>query len=187
MHPWPLRRGLWLSQRLALSGTASLNSTNLMHFLKTLTAITAASIVSAAPVHAAQTIGTQMPKINFDGAHKTTNWDPSSLNRVRSLNAELAKACGVASWYGVGDGFAGRRTASGQIFDPHAMTTAHRSLPFGTKIKVVNQANGKTVVVTGTDRGPYIAGRVLDLSYGAFSRIASPSQGTASVCYTRIS
>ena len=178
MHPWPLRRGLWLSQRLALSGTASLSSSELMHFLKTLTAIAAASITSAAPVHAAQTNGTQMPKINFDGAHKTTGWDPSSFNRVRSLNAELASN---ASWYGVPDGFHGRRTASGEVFDAYGMTAAHRTLSFGTRVKVTNLNNGRSVVVRVTDRGPFFAGRVIDLSQGAAGRIGMLSTGTAPV------
>lgn len=149
-----------------------------MHFLKTLTAITAASIASAAPVHAAQTIGTQMPKINFDGAHKTTNWDPSSLNRVRSLNAELASN---ASWYGVPDGFHGRRTANGEIFNAYGLTAAHKTLPFGSRVKVTNLNNGRSVVVRITDRGPFVAGRVIDLSQGAAGQIGMLSTGTAPV------
>lgn len=178
MHPWPLRRGFWPSQRLALSGTASLSSTNLMHFLKSLTAIAAASITLAAPVHAAQTIGTQMPKIDFDGAHRTTNWDPSSLNRVRSLNAELAS---TASWYGVPDGFHGRRTANGETFNAYGLTAAHKTLPFGTRVKVTNLNNGRSVVVRVTDRGPFVAGRVIDLSQGAAGQIGMLSTGTAPV------
>jgi rare lipoprotein A len=56
-------------------------------------------------------------------------------------------------------------------------------LPFGTKLKVTNQANGKSVVVRVNDRGPFVGGRDLDLSYGAFVAIASPGQGVANVCY----
>ena len=123
---------------------------------------------------------------NFDGAHNTTDWTPDPIGRLEVLPIKIATSCGIASWYGLGDGFAGKRTASGQRFNPHAMTTAHRSLPFGTRIRVTNQSNGKSVLVTGTDRGPYVAGRVLDLSYGAFARIAHPGQGTARVCYSRV-
>jgi len=68
--------------------------------------------------------------------------------------------------------------------NPNAMSTAHRSLPFGTKLSVRNPANGKTVIVKVNDRGPFVSGRGLDLSYGAFTRIASSSQGVVSVCYS---
>jgi hypothetical protein len=57
-------------------------------------------------------------------------------------------------------------------------------LPFGTRLRVINPSNNKTVMVTVTDRGPFVPGRSLDLSYGAFAQIASPSQGVAKVCYS---
>jgi rare lipoprotein A len=69
---------------------------------------------------------------------------------------------------------------------PEAMTTAHRSLPFGTRLLVTNQNNGKQVVVRVSDRGPFVGGRVLDLSSGAFIRIAPKSSGIASVCYRKL-
>lgn len=95
--------------------------------------------------------------------------------------------CGEASFYGShGDGYAWRRTASGEIFDPSQMTTAHPSLPFGTKLRVTNQQSGRSVTVRVTDRGPYAGGRILDLSSGAFARIASHSSGVAQVCFTRL-
>ncbi|NQW29130.1 MAG: septal ring lytic transglycosylase RlpA family protein [Ignavibacteria bacterium] len=72
---------------------------------------------------------------------------------------------GLASWYG--PGFHGRRTASGSKYDMHAMTAAHKTLPFGTLLKVVNPLNGKTIIVEVTDRGPFIRKRVVDLSYAA--------------------
>jgi len=96
---------------------------------------------------------------------------------------EAASRCGAASFYGRGDGFAWRTMANGQPMNPSALITAHPSLPFGTKVQVTNQANGRSVVLIVTDRGPYHGGRVLDLSAGAFSRIASLGQGVASVCY----
>lgn len=99
---------------------------------------------------------------------------------------QAASSCGHASYYGVGDGYHGRRAANGSVFDAYGYTTAHPSLPFGTTLQVTNQSNGKSVVVKVTDRGPFIAGRVLDLSYGAFSRISSPSSGVAHVCYSRV-
>lgn len=72
---------------------------------------------------------------------------------------------GLASWYG--RQFHGRRTASGRKFDMHAFTAAHRSLPFGSLLRVVNPSNGRTVIVEVTDRGPFIRRRVVDLSYAA--------------------
>jgi rare lipoprotein A len=69
---------------------------------------------------------------------------------------------GEASWYG--PGFHGRRTASGERFDTNDLTAAHRSLPFGTRVRVVNKRTGQSVVVRINDRGPYARGRVIDLS-----------------------
>lgn len=74
-------------------------------------------------------------------------------------------------------------TASGEPFDRWALKTAHRSLPFGTRLKVTNPANGKSVVVTVNDRGPYVAGRCLDLTTGAFKEIANLDQGVIQVNY----
>lgn len=91
--------------------------------------------------------------------------------------------CTTVSHYGVGDGYGYQRTANGERFDPYGHTAAHRSLPFGTRVQIVNPQNGKSVTVRINDRGPYIAGRNFDLSYGAFSKIASPSSGVARVCY----
>lgn len=97
-----------------------------------------------------------------------------------------AASCTNASHYGVGDGYHGRTTASGERFNAYGLSAAHRSLPFGTKVRVTNQANGKSVVVRINDDGPHVYGRSLDLSYGAFSQIASPSQGVVSVCYSKV-
>lgn len=69
---------------------------------------------------------------------------------------------GLASWYG--PGFHGKRTASGAIYNMYAMTAAHKSLPFGSKVKVTNLKNNKSVVVKINDRGPFAPGRVIDLS-----------------------
>lgn len=93
-------------------------------------------------------------------------------------------ACGYASFYGYQDGYAWRTTANGETMNPNAMTTAHRYLPFGTRLRVTNQSNGKSIIVRVTDRGPFAAGRSLDLSHGAFRKIASTSQGVANVCYS---
>lgn len=94
--------------------------------------------------------------------------------------------CGYASHYGKGDGYHGQRAADGSRFDAYGATAAHPWLPFGTRLLVKNRNNGREVAVTITDRGPYAGGRILDLSYGSFSRIAPPSQGEASICISRL-
>jgi len=100
--------------------------------------------------------------------------------------AQASVQCGAASWYGVGDGFDGQRTASGERFNAYGLTAAHRSLPFGAKVRVVNQANGRSVTLRVNDDGPHVSGRIIDLSEGAFARIASLGQGVARVCLTRL-
>ncbi|MEV0004240.1 septal ring lytic transglycosylase RlpA family protein [Micromonospora sp. NPDC050980] len=77
----------------------------------------------------------------------------------------------------------GQMTANGETFDPDALTAAHKTLPFDTKVRVTNPANGKSVVVRINDRGPYIDGRCLDLSRAAFAAIASTGLGEVSVRY----
>jgi rare lipoprotein A (peptidoglycan hydrolase) len=76
---------------------------------------------------------------------------------------------GIASWYG--GKFHGRKTASGEVFDKHKLTCAHRTLPFGTEILVMNPATGKACTVTVTDRGPYHGKRVIDLSKAAAEKL----------------
>jgi rare lipoprotein A len=91
---------------------------------------------------------------------------------------------GVASWYGLP--YHGRRAANGEIYDMEKMTAAHRTLPFGTWLLVKNVSNGKTVTVRIIDRGPFVGGRILDLSHAAAVSIAMVGPGTAKVKYTVI-
>lgn len=86
---------------------------------------------------------------------------------------------GKASWYG--PGFQGRRTASGERFDTNDLTAAHRTLPFGTKVKVVNKRTGRSVVVRINDRGPYAHGRVIDLSRASAQAIGISGVGSVVV------
>lgn len=79
-------------------------------------------------------------------------------------HVEASEVC-TASHYGIGDGYGGKRTASGERMNPHAMTAAHRSLPFGTRVHV--QGPHGSVVVRINDRGPFVGGRCIDLSWGA--------------------
>ncbi|MBT3181444.1 MAG: septal ring lytic transglycosylase RlpA family protein [Deltaproteobacteria bacterium] len=86
---------------------------------------------------------------------------------------------GKASWYG--PGFAGRKTANGERFNPNAMTAAHKTLPMNTTVRVTNIKNGKTVVVRINDRGPFIRGRIIDLSKAAAKKIDMIGHGTSTV------
>ena len=109
---------------------------------------------------------------------------PRSARRNRAempLPADVYEEQGTASWYGGGDGFAGRPTASGEIFDPTLLTAAHRTLPLGTWLEVENLENHQKVVVKVNDRGPFVRGRILDLSKAAANRIGMLGTGMAEV------
>jgi len=86
---------------------------------------------------------------------------------------------GIASWYG--EDFNGRLTASGEVYDMYQMTAAHKTLPLGTVVRVHNVENGKTVEVRINDRGPYVKGRIIDLSKTAGRAIGMREAGTAQV------
>lgn len=90
---------------------------------------------------------------------------------------------GLASWYG--ERHHGRRTASGETFDMHALTAAHKTLPFGTRVRVEHPATGRSVVVRINDRGPFTPGRVIDLSRAAADRIGLLREGVAPVVLYR--
>lgn len=93
--------------------------------------------------------------------------------------AEAASQCGKASWYSMGS-----KTASGERMNASALAAAHRSLPFGTQVRVENLNNGKSVVVRINDRGPFAGGRVIDLTRGAAERIGMVRSGVAPVKVT---
>jgi rare lipoprotein A len=86
---------------------------------------------------------------------------------------------GIASWYG--KKFHGRPTSNGEIYDMYAMTAAHKTLPLGVEVRVTNRRNGKSTVVRVNDRGPFVAGRIIDLSYSAAKQLDVVEQGTAPV------
>ena len=96
--------------------------------------------------------------------------------------SHAATQCGGASWYN----FAGRKTASGERMNPNAMTAAHRNLRFGTKVRVTNRKNGRSIIVRINDRGPFIKGRVIDLSKAAASRLGYLRRGHTSVCIQKV-
>ena len=106
-------------------------------------------------------------------------FDDPAIEPVQPSPGDVGTAIagGVASWYG--PGFAGRRTASGEAFNPREYTAAHRTLPFGSKVRVT--MNGRSVVVRINDRGPFSAGRVIDLSQAAAEEIGLRRAGSGRV------
>jgi rare lipoprotein A len=101
----------------------------------------------------------------------------------KSGDSELAVKSvqhGKASWYSIATN-SGTRTASGQRLCNDAPTAAHKTLPMGTKVRVTNQSNGKSEIVTITDRGPYVRGRIIDLTIGCAERLGFRQRGVAPV------
>lgn len=97
---------------------------------------------------------------------------------IAMLSAAKAETC-IASQYGVSDGYHGRKTASGERFNTYALTAAHKTRPFGSRLTVTNLGNGRSVVVRTNDRGPFVKGRCIDLSHAAANAIGMG--GTARV------
>ncbi len=89
------------------------------------------------------------------------------------------KQKGIASWYGAA--FHGKKTANGEIYDMHDITAAHKTLPLDTYVKVDNLENGKSIVVRVNDRGPFVRGRIIDLSFAAAKKLGIVEKGTAKV------
>lgn len=108
----------------------------------------------------------------------------ASVAAVLLSQPVVAAQCGGASWYG--PGFHGKRAASGERFNQNAMTAAHKTLPFGTVVRVTDQRTGKSVQVTINDRGPFHRGRIIDLSKAAATKLGFRQAGTAKVCLERL-
>ncbi|NUT37904.1 MAG: septal ring lytic transglycosylase RlpA family protein [Hamadaea sp.] len=153
--------------------------------LATATALTVAAIGAAGLSQAGAPEKTSTPdetavdtyqQQNRAASRSTTRPSPRpSPSAKRKVTA--SGTCG-ASFYGVGQG-----TASGERFDPTALTAAHKTWKFGTRVRVTNPRNGKSVIVRINDRGPYIDGRCIDLSKAAFAAIENTSRGVMTVRY----
>ena len=92
----------------------------------------------------------------------------------------FAETC-IASQYGIGDGYHGKRAADGSIFNTYALTAAHKTRAFGTRVTVTNISNGKSVTVMISDRGPFVRGRCIDLSHAAAEAIGMDGLAAVSV------
>ncbi len=106
-------------------------------------------------------------------------WAATSPKEASSIAANSLLQRGVGSWYG--PRFHGRRTASGEVYDMNDFTAAHQTLPLGTVVRVTNELNGKTTLVRINDRGPYIDGRIIDLSFNAAKTLDIVEPGTGDV------
>ena len=116
----------------------------------------------------------------FNATKKIVLISTICISPLHAFAASTSNGSGRASYYS-----SGSRTANGEHFNPNGYTAAHRTLPFGTKLRVTNVANGRSVVVRVNDRGPFIKGRVLDLSKGAARAIGMIGAGTASIRMAR--
>lgn len=107
------------------------------------------------------------------------NFEIQFNQKHMNYQSNIASIRGQASWYG--PGFYGNRTANGEIYRPGTFTAAHRSLPFGTRVRVTNLLNGRIKIVRINDRGPYIGGRILDLGEGAATALGVKSSGVVPI------
>ena len=145
------------------------------------------TFTGAAIVHGLWALGAAMIMSGCGSSFRPVSYYPPAARSV--ISPLPARAPGRSqtvrtSWYG--PGFDGHRTASGQVFNENGLTAASRTLPLGSRVRVSNPSSGRSVVVTVTDRGPYVRGRSLDLSRAAASRIGIIHKGTAKVKVTRL-
>jgi len=122
---------------------------------------------------------------NTSSSKKPSRYTSSNSNKIsagvnsstHNLNDHILE--GISSWYG--PNFHGKLTANGEIFDELGVTAAHKTLPLGTTVKVINLDNSKSVILRITDRGPYVGDRILDCSKGAAIKLGFKDLGTANV------
>lgn len=145
------------------------------------TALTWSATANERPASLSEMIDTtQTPRIDVDSLYSAKAAEYTPADSSFALPVEPKQTInGRVSWYG--PGFHGRRTASGERFDRNEMTAAHKTLPFGTLVRVSDPSSGKSVLVRINDRGPYCRGRVLDLAEGAAQRLGIRGHGTGSV------
>jgi len=141
------------------------------HILLPILVLTAGCAASTYPLNPQLAAQAGLPGPGEVSANERVGRDPEGSSPVVQQ--------GSCSWYG--PGFHGRRTANGEVFNTNALTAAHPTLPFGSELEVTNTKSGKTVRVRVNDRGPFIHGRILDLSYAAAASIDIVRTGTANV------
>jgi rare lipoprotein A len=144
--------------------------------LRSAVALAVVGLTSSGPVAAVEL--TDMARLQ-DLSDTVQALDESIFVEAPDANSFEAIGGGEASYYG--RELAGNRTASGERFNPNALTAAHRSLPLGTMLRVTNKANGRSVIVRINDRGPFARSRVIDVSLAAAREIAMVRSGKAQV------
>jgi rare lipoprotein A len=125
---------------------------------------------------------TELPRVTDETIPRDVTIQKASIESSRKKSSKpVTKHAlnGRASWYG--PGFHGKKTASGKIYDQHKLTAAHKTIPLGTKARVTNLENGSTVEVEINDRGPFIEGRIIDLSWAAAGVLGFVESGLAPV------
>ncbi len=140
-------------------------------------AVVSALLCASIPAHAMD------PRCNGPARYEAMREADSSGHGTGHACAPVVRVpetC-VASQYGIGDGYHGKRTASGERFNTWALTAAHRTRPFGSSVVVTNRANGRTVTVRINDRGPFVRGRCIDLSRAAANAIGMGGTARVSV------
>ena len=118
------------------------------------------------------------PEIKSPSGNPATYVIDGVTYRVKDTSAGYREE-GIASWYG--GYFHGRRTSSGDVYDMYQMTAAHKSLPLPTYVRVTNLVNGRSVVLRVNDRGPFVADRIIDVSFAAATKLGMAETGTAPV------
>jgi rare lipoprotein A len=151
-------------------------------------AIALAAFASSGPVHAVERVEPLLPvEAKVATGERVLDLQTAVAELEDPVLPEVAVPSetyevigqGEASYYG--NELAGNRTANGERFNPQAMTAAHRSLPMGTKLRVTNLANGRSVIVRINDRGPFVRSRIIDVSLGAAREINMVRSGKAQV------
>ncbi len=153
--------------------------------LRSVLALAAAGLLTAAPAVADDTVERADPVLGYSAVAGDESLAGTAADFASAPNAADEPAIaevlaqGMASYYG--HEFAGSRTANGERYNPNALTAAHRSLPMGSKLRVTNTANGKSVMVRVNDRGPFHGKRILDVSLAAAQKIGMVRAGKALV------
>lgn len=146
-------------------------------FVAAFAALPLGSAVAEASIEPGSVETERMPAIAVPVVQEIPPAQPAEVEAAQPAPVQASRSLGsgVASFYG--SELHGRRTASGERFDMNALTAAHRTLPFGTRLLVTNPSNGRTVTVRVNDRGPFHGGRVIDLSHAAATQIGLVARG----------
>ncbi len=149
--------------------------------------LTGCAMFGKAPVPSGASVSKSAPAVAVPGRFPTEKARTYTVlgKTYRTLSTAAGyDEVGVASWYG--KDFHGRLTANGERYDMHGLSAAHKTLPLGTVVRVTNLQNGRSVDLVVNDRGPFVNGRIIDLSYGAAKHLGSAAQGLAQVRVTAV-